>query len=412
MDTNKIEYECDWNKEFSCKNYAILNSDTSHALCILPSNFVDLIVTSPPYWGLRDYGEEAVTIWDAEEGCEHEFDNLQEKHDVREETISGKTRTTERCYGDESRKFDGNHQKHTAGQFCIKCGAWRGQLGLEPTLELYIAHLLQITKELKRVLKPTGVMFWNHGDSYGGSGNASGHTEETTNCGKKTSEYGATKGHSVGYKPKCMLLQNFRLIMKIVDEQEWILRNTIIWNKPNHMPSSVKDRFTNGYEPIFMLTKNKKYWFDLDAVREPHKIPIHAPGNKNRVPLTHHFDEPDRLWGSLAGKNPGDVWTIPTQPFSDAHFAVFPEKLAERCIKCGCPEDGIVLDPFLGKGTTMKVAQKHNMSCIGIEISSKYIDIIVKHVPDIPMGKLKQINGIRSIWPLINVPEHLKSFLS
>jgi len=376
---------------------------------------------------LRDYGEETVTIWDAEEGCEHEW-------------IS----EIKKWHGD---RGDGNHKEiyddtfQTQGSqhaFCQKCGAWRGQLGLEPSLDLYLRHLLQVTAELKRVLKPSGVMFWNHGDSYGGSGGSGGDYNEG---GLREGQPRVGKS-GIGIIPKCLAMQNYRLIQKMVDEQGWILRNIIPWVKPNHMPSSVKDRFTNGYEPIFMLTKNKKYWFDLDAVREPHVAPLHNPGNKNRVALTHHFDEPNRICGTEAGKNPGDVWTIPTQPFPDAHFAVFPEAIPERAIKCSCPAEictecgkarvriterigelvlqygvaskevqmqnrtyrgikpsriyenrgwttcscgkefrpGIVLDPFLGSGTTMKKARERGMSCIGIDISQKYIEMSKKEV--------------------------------
>ena len=500
------------------QSFFIVQGHVIPGLKLIPSNFVDCIVTSPPYWGLRDYGEETVTIWDAEEGCEHEWGTLERGHHV------GQVPQTKNQVASGS---------EDSGTFCQKCGAWRGQLGLEPSLDLYLSHLLQITSELKRVLKPSGVMFWNHGDSYGGSGNASGHTEETTNCGKKTSEYGATRGHTVGaYQAKCMCLQNYRLIERMIDEQGWILRNIIPWVKPNHMPSSVKDRFTNGYEPIFMLTKNNKplyywnertglmadnppseriegrdwewrevgsdysecdtkiteneaemfcsprarkhrdrkikkysfwhsldYWFDLDAVREPFTAPLNRWGGNNvKIPENTKWDdarEKERWQMSIrdresrpnpSGKNPGDVWTIPTQPFPDAHFAVFPEEIPERAIKCSCPKEictqcgkarvritdreeikpriiggiesgirysspdngvetgtrmgdvihqtigwttcscnaefrpGIVLDPFLGSGTTMKKARERGMSCIGIDISPKYIEMAKKEV--------------------------------
>jgi len=160
--------------------------------------------------------------------------------------------------------------------FCKKCGAWYGQLGLEPSLDMYIEHLLEIMRELKRVLKKTGVIFWNHGDCYGshsiGKGNVGGIEGKRR---QEDSKYASTiNGQSLNklnsVKDKCMALQNFRFIIRCVDELGLILRNVIIWHKPNHMPESVKDRFTSAYEPVFMLTKSKKYWFDLDAVRVPH----------------------------------------------------------------------------------------------------------------------------------------------
>jgi len=306
----------------------IYNKHILDALKEIPDNSIDTIVTSPPYWGLRDYGEDTKTQWS-----------------------------------------DG----------------WYGQLGLEPTLDLYIEHLLQITKELKRVLKPTGVMFWNHGDCYGSSppGNSRENIEQWANkgdglIGRKFNRYGDFKKPQ-SIKQKCLALQNYRLILRMIDEQGWILRNIIIWYKPNHMPSSVKDRFTNAYEPVFMLTKKRKYWFDLDAVRVPHKdiqdYQRHAPFNyrvreakkghsgiigikaskeemerydtAGRVKMSklpnpqirpEHDMHYDGTGYNPAGKNPGDVWTIATQPFPEAHFATFPEKLVEPMIRCACPK--------------------------------------------------------------------------
>ena len=187
----------------------IICGDALEELKKFPDNSIDTIITSPPYWGLRDYGIE-------------------------------------------------------------------GQLGLEPTLDLYLEHLLETTAELKRVLKPTGVMFWNHGDCYGGSfqnyGNRTGgQRRKNTRSFNREGNPKERISPTAYYTAKCLALQNYRLILKMIDNQGWILRNTIIWHKPNHMPSSVKDRFANSYEPIFMLVKNKKYWFDLDAVRLPHK---------------------------------------------------------------------------------------------------------------------------------------------
>lgn len=223
---------------------SIIQGNTLEQLKKLPSESIDTIITSPPYWGLRDYGEDTKTIWDGDKNCKHIWKTIERK------LHSG-----------------------TGSDFCQKCGAWYGQLGLEPTLDLYIEHLLQITAELKRVLKKSGVIFWNHGDAY-----ASGGTQRFDK-----NKYGGKSGIHCGrartnnYQQKCMLLQNWRLILRMIDEQGWILRNTIIWNKPNAMPSSVHDRFANKYEPVFMLVKNKKYFFDLDAVRIPTKTNENRP---------------------------------------------------------------------------------------------------------------------------------------
>lgn len=359
-------------------------------------------------WGLRKYPDEANIIWDGDKNCEHNWIDF--------------------------------NRKGISGEFCSKCNAWYGQLGLEPTLELYIKHLLQITKELKRVLKPTGIMFWNQGDSY----------------------IGSLQGYGVKDKrlpAKCMAMQNFRLVLKMIEEQGWILRNIIIWYKPNHLPESVKDRFTRSYEPIFMLTKSKKYYFNLNEVREPlksftenrkqdmkrlnsfnirvreakkghfGKLGVRASeeemkkyDNKGRLikwssPNSEivrfmrekgsggQFDygginSPDSAFknkyysGEYSGKNPGDMWNIPTQPFPEAHFATFPEELVRRCIKAGCPPGGTVLDPFVGSGTVLKVAIEERVNAIGIEIVEDYCKMAIKRCNLInnPFIKFEYIN--------------------
>jgi len=348
----------------------IYNENCLTGLKKLPNDSIDTIITSPPYWGLRDYGEETKAQW-----------------------------------------IDG----------------WYGQLGSESTLDLYIEHMLQIMAELKRVLKKTGVIFWNHGDSYGSHRD---WTYSDISLKQKLGKGGKQQG--IKGMEKCLMLQNYRLIFRMIDEKGLILRNIIIWNKRNHMPSSVKDRLTNAYEPIFMLVKNKKYYFNLDAVRIPHKEVskeriLRAVGNKHKyighpeysgggginrprpnrrtkIPSNtaesfgspraryhreqnmaisqYQYNGSDYLVVGLhpLGKNPGDVWEISTQPFSDAHFATFPEKLIEPLIKAGCPENGIILDPFMGAGTTAVVARKLNRNFIGFELNPDYIKIANKRL--------------------------------
>jgi len=238
-----------------------------HVLDVLktmPDESVDTVITSPPYWGLRSY--------------------LPDDHPDKSKEI-----------------------------------------GLEPTLDLYINHLMDVMSELKRVLKKTGVIFWNHGDCYGGSAGGFYDNPDYKGISLGSSHYRIKRKQAPDTKPKCMALQNYRFIMRCVDELGLILRNVIIWYKPNHMPSSVKDRFTNAYEPVFMLVKSRKYWFDLDAVREPHKLPNakskNAPNKyKGYGNPTYSGFEWDASQHPL-GKNPGDVWAIPTQPFPEAHFA-------------------------------------------------------------------------------------------
>jgi site-specific DNA-methyltransferase (cytosine-N4-specific) len=369
-------------------------------------------------WGLRKYPDSANVIWDGDSNCEHEWGNetTQLAHEYRQGKGS-------KAVKEHDEILMGFH-KHKA-PFCKKCGAWKGQLGLEPNLELYLKHLLQITAELKRVLKPTGIMFWNMGDCYGSkpAGNPSFEQRQDTSS----------------FPEKCMALQNYRLILKMIDEQGWILRNSIVWYKPNHLPESCKDRFTRAYENVFMLVKNKRYYFNLDAVREPLKsFTEQRKCDMERIikygkflnPVTLGYDSkflknPSALAGSfnyrvreakkgyfgkigvraseeemkkydeqgrlinetksniqssenILGKNPSDVWTINTEPFPEAHFATFPTELVRRCIKAGCPENGVVLDPFVGSGTTIKVAIEERRNAIGIEIVPEYIEMTIK----------------------------------
>jgi site-specific DNA-methyltransferase (cytosine-N4-specific) len=223
-----------------------------------------------------------------------------------------------------------------------------------------------------------------------------------------------------------------RTAMRMVDEQGWILRNDIVWDKPNHMPSSVKDRLSNGWEHIYLFTKAKKYYFNLDAIREASsgaysfnlrvrdlkmgkiKGPewkIHGDGSElttktkqqnypnrqiagfnerwkmgqiqnaqkfGREGHSGNFDKDGNSLLNPAGKNPGDVWRITTKPYREAHFATFPPDLPERCIKAGCPDGGTVLDPFAGSGTTLMVAMRRRLNIIGIEIKPDYCRLIEK----------------------------------
>ncbi len=320
------------NRYFETDNGILYCANVLEILPKFPDESIDCIITSPPYWGLRDYGEQARIIWNGDKTCKHEWESIILPN-------PGGIPKKKCGVGNWDRQIE-NPEFAVKGKpwesfFCKKCGAWYGQLGLEPTLDLYIKHLFEIMKELKRVLKKTGVIFWNHNDCYGshsiGKGNVGGIEGKRR---KENSKYAdSIKAQSlnklVSVKDKCMALQNYRFILKCVDELGLILRNIIIWYKPNHIPSSVKDRFTNAYEPVFMLVKNKKYWFDLDAVRVPHKTPFEKlpqkfgrlDPNKKGAQNAMSGIVKYQAFGHLLGKNPGDLWEIPTQPFSEAHFA-------------------------------------------------------------------------------------------
>jgi len=243
-----------------------------HALDILkklPSELVNCCVTSPPYWSLRDYGIEPV-IWDGDgefyseslkryipKNCKHEFNEYDAKllHENRQNLDGG-------TLGNPQYRKNLHGFGNAKAGFCAKCGAWKGSLGLEPTFELYIKHLCDIFDEVKRVLRKDGTCWVNIGDSYGGSGNASGHKEYTRNLGYKTLEMGATRGNQKTTRQyaKSLLDIPYRFSIEMIN-RGWIKRNTIIWWKPNCMPASADDRFTVDFEYLFFFVKNNKTLF-------------------------------------------------------------------------------------------------------------------------------------------------------
>jgi len=465
----------------------IILGNALNVLKTLPAESVNCCITSPPYWGLRDYGIEPV-IWDEKE-CKHEF-SISSQSPIKHkpgETNPGK----EAWYKDkggignpniecehefneyDSKLLHENRQNLDGGTlgnpeyrknlhgfgnakagFCSKCGAWRGSLGLEPNFELYIKHLCDIFDEVKRVLRKDGVCFVNLGDSYAGSGKAGSNPEyqnRHTEFGKRSihSERFGMPTINIGLPAKSLCLIPQRFAIEIVN-RGWLLRNTIIWHKPNCMPASANDRFTIDFEYLFFFTKNNKaifwtnektlecvskkplgnkgiegkdwewrpcpacsnkdyfnyrtrdvmrkendcpqfkasneekeniknkicprckgtkkvkhsfwaghdYWFEqqfepilTDSIKRelrgnrPNKyskdghLPkgVH-PNTMSRVREYRGYDNLEEEVSNRAGRNKRCVWTIPTQPFSEAHFSVYPPALIEPMIQAGCPE--------------------------------------------------------------------------
>lgn len=223
----------------------------------------------------------------------------------------------------------------------INIGGWLGHYGLEPTLRAYIDHTLLWIQEVWRVLRDDGVFFLNIGDCY--------------------ADRAATPA---GMKRKCKLLVPHRVAISMTSEG-WILRNDIIWHKPNGLPESVKDRFSKRCESIFMFAKSAKYYFNLDAVRikTGNEMPteLHQPkkswaDHSHDLKKGNHFQNHVKRFSHPKGKNPGDVWRIPSQAYLGAHYATFPEKIVERMILCCTRPRDVILDPFAGSGTTGRVA--------------------------------------------------------
>lgn len=289
------------------------HGDSLAVLKQFPDASVDCCVTSPPYFGLRDYGQD-------------------------------------------------------------------GQYGLEASPAEYVETMRVLFAEVRRVLADDGTLWLNLGDSYySGRGASTGVDEK--NPARRFGVRSVDKGGADWAKPKDLLGIPWRVAFALQDDG-WTLRNDIIWAKPNGMPESVTDRLALKHEHLFMFAKSPRYWFGLDAIREPHSEATNArlasgPVGVRRV--TPGESREDNAVASLdKGKNPGDVWTLATQPFSEAHFAVMPQALAERAVLAGCKPEGTVLDPFSGSGTTGLVANKHGRKYVGIDLSADYLDLSLR----------------------------------
>jgi DNA modification methylase len=259
------------------QTWHLLTGDVRERLADLPAASVQCCVTSPPYWGLRDYGTD-------------------------------------------------------------------GQLGLEPTPDAYVASMVAVFREVRRVLRDDGTLWLNVGDSF---------------------------------SDKQLQGVPWRLAFAL-QADGWYLRSDIIWNKPNPMPESVTDRPTKSHEYVFLLTKSARYFYDAEAIKEPAK----DWGTRDRTNWRGKVNSPagpqtgcTNANHAASGRNARSVWTITTQPYPDAHFATFPEALPERCIKAGTKLGDTVLDPFAGSGTTGQVAVQLGRSFVGIELNAAYADL-------------------------------------
>ncbi len=280
----------------------------------LPDESIQCVVTSPPYWGLRKYSGEQELIW-GDNRCEHQW---------------GKDNTKEMNYVQGNPEFARPHREYknfvSTTNTCSLCGAWKGAYGLEPTPEMYIQHTIEILREIRRVLRKDGVVFWNIGDSYSGSGRGADGKYANPNLSADSLAVKPDWGIS-GLKPKDLCLIPFRVAIA-AQEVGWWVRSVIIWSKPNPMPKSVTDRPTESHEYILMLTKSARYYWDADAVREDSRRPFETGsfgGEKGRN-LVIPEDDPNyrsgsQQWGreytTAAGRNIRSVWEFPTQPFSD-----------------------------------------------------------------------------------------------
>lgn len=306
----------------------VICGNSLEILKTLADNSVDMCVTSPPYYGLRDYGES-------------------------------------------------------------------GQIGMEQTPQEYIEHLTEIFMEVHRVLKPTGTLWINIGDSYAGSGKGPMSLAVAGNGKNSTLYEKNSKVHDVpktwdGIKPKDMIGIPWMLAFSL-RSKGWYLRSDIIWHKTNCLPESVKDRPTKCYEHIFLLSKSRKYYYDYKAIQEPLKQVSKERYKRGRSEHSKYAGEDlqqninrqrdDFSMFDQEYKRKRDVWEVSTNTFKmDEHFAMYPEKLIEPCVLAGSEKGGIVLDPFFGSGTTGMVAKKNGREYIGIDINPKYCAAAEKRI--------------------------------
>jgi DNA modification methylase len=314
----------------------IVHCDAETLLRSLPANSVHCVVTSPPYYGLRDYGTD-------------------------------------------------------------------GQIGLEDTPAAFVARLVDVFEGVRRVLRPDGVCWLNLGDTYG-TGTTAARKSGKRGIGDNTQN--AQDIARVGGMAKQLLGIPWRVAFAL-QAAGWWLRSDIIWHKPNPMPESVTDRPTKAHEYVFMLTKSARYWYDADAVRDPATPGTHTTtstsfgsqaSGKNITPTGNQKPGATFSWGNARNKR--TVWTVPTEPKPFQHFAMFPQALIEPMILAGCPKGGIVLDPFMGSGTTALVAQRLGRDFIGCDVNEDYVklarDRVQYHGDDKRMVK-EQAAGVQQI---------------
>jgi DNA modification methylase len=304
----------------------VITGDCREVLRTLPESSVHCVVTSPPYFGLRDYGVE-------------------------------------------------------------------GQIGLEQTPDEYVAKLVDVFREVRRVLRDDGTLWLNLGDSYAGGNSTGKWREGSARADGKVRGDGATSrrnrngiGAVSGCKPKDLIGIPWRVAFAL-QADGWYLRQDIIWNKPNPMPESVRDRCTKAHEYIFLLSKSERYYFDSEAVKEEalHPTVRHKSTRKTKAQEAAFLGNAPTNLGRCGTAEDGmrnrrSVWTVATEPFKGAHFAVFPPSLIEPCILAGCPKGGTVLDPFGGSGTTGLVADRLGRNAVLIELNPEYAEMARRRV--------------------------------
>lgn len=361
-------------------NAVIHVGDALRVLGTFEAGFANVCVTSPPYYGLRDYGLPPT-----------EWPNAT--------------------------------YVPMPGLPPVPVPAMTCCLGLEPTPEAYVGHLVAVFREVRRVLKEDATLWLNIGDSYAAAG---GHSGQGASSHRKGRSNVGAQNHSPtkvppGHRPKNLFGIPWRVAFAL-QADGWYLRQDCIWQKPNAMPESVRDRCTKAHEYVFLLAKSERYRFDAAAIAEPaakgaagsrfntgkaaeHQMgrasskPRKA-GNKSHKYVTEYEASESEEHRTKAGlmkvadvfwetRNKRSVWPVPTVPLKEAHFATFPPKLAEPCVLAGCPEGGVVLDPFAGAGTALMVALQHGRNAVGVELNEEYAGIAARRIERHAPGRVE-----------------------
>ncbi len=371
-----------------------LHGDCAELLPTLPPASVQCIVTSPPYFGLRDYGLPP-TLWPTIEytplaglpsmciqGCDPDCAH------VWGSPVRGPfANTTPGPNGRMKNTAAGHDRAQEAGHYCQLCGGWRGCLGLEPDPLMFIAHLVYVFRLARPVLADDGVCWMNLGDTYAAAAIAASGAFMAARA-RKAWEHRADRtgwrSAPAGLKEKDLLGIPWRLAFAL-QADGWYLRSDVIWSKPNAMPESIRDRPTKAHEYLFLLAKSKQYYYDQESIAEPA-----AQSTKDRAYLgkrvlsdrqkamqdqgMHGKSDTLRVY-DRATRNRRSVWTVSAQGIRDAHFATFPEALVEPCILAGSRPGDTVLDMFAGSGTVLRVAERLQRDSIGIDLNADYIEL-------------------------------------
>lgn len=386
----------------------LLAGDCRVTLRTLEPESVQVCVTSPPYFGLRDYGLPPL-VWGGIQRIPH-------THEWGA-SIPGDNRGGSGTFNGRNGSGEGYGRDAARGAFC-PCGAWSGSLGLEPTPELFIEHLVEVFREVRRVLHPTGTVWLNLGDSYAGSGNGSNDYRENGSSLSKDDRKYQGQRPAASLPAKNLMMMPFRVAMALQGEGWW-LRSVIPWLKRNAMPESVTDRPATSLEYVFLLAKSARYFWNADAVKmgsSPNTHDRRKDGGVN--PKTAEYDGSERVrpknnesmvaaingrvelrnrrnsdwffesWQGLMLDEQDDPLALVVNPagYAGAHFATWPLKLVEPMIKAGSRPGDTVLDPFAGSGTTLMVADRLGRNAVGCELNSDYVDLAIKrNVDDGPM---------------------------